>query len=411
MLSIERLNNLAFEVDKEIAEISEEIEANAFINHKKILEQFINSGISEYHLKGSTGYGYNDSARDKLEEIYAGVFGSQAALVRSQIVSGTHAIALCLYGVLRPGDELLSVVGLPYDSLHGMIGINSNESGSLKDFGIKYQQVDLLEGRPDYNSISKAINNKTKLVYIQRSRGYSLRPSLDIDQLSKLVEFIRGIKKDVLIFVDNCYGEFVESQEPIEVGVDLVAGSLIKNPGGGLAPSGGYVVGREDLVEMAAARWTAPGVGAEIGPSPDFVRLLFQGLFLAPRTVAESLHGAVFAARLFERLGYQAFPAYNEKRTDIIQTILLGSEEKLVKFCKGIQSASPIDSGASPIPDDMPGYDNKVIMAAGCFIQGASIELSADAPIREPYAVYLQGGMSRHYTRMAVLNAAMHINK
>jgi cystathionine beta-lyase family protein involved in aluminum resistance len=408
---MERLEALALEVDSEIAEISKEIEANAYMNHKKILGKFVDSGISDYHLKGTTGYGYNDSARDKLEEIYAGVFGSQAALVRSQIVSGTHAIALCLYGVLRPGDELLSVVGLPYDSLHGMIGINSSESGSLKDFGVKYRQVDLLNGQPDLEGIAGAINTRTKLVYIQRSRGYSIRPSLNIEQLSKLIKFIRDIKKDLLIFVDNCYGEFVESREPIEIGADLVAGSLIKNPGGGLAPSGGYVAGREDLVEMAAARWTAPGVGAEIGPSPDFVRLLFQGLFLAPRTVAESLHGAVFTARLFERLGYQTFPAYNEKRTDIIQTILLGSEDKLIKFCKGIQSASPIDSGASPIPSDMPGYDNKVIMAAGCFIQGASIELSADAPIREPYAVYLQGGMSRHYTRIAVLNAALHVHK
>jgi cystathionine beta-lyase family protein involved in aluminum resistance len=408
---MERLEALAIEVDSDIAEISQEIEANAYINHKKILEKFVESGISDYHLKGSTGYGYNDSARDKLEEIYAGVFGSQAALVRSQIVSGTHAIALCLYGVLRPGDELLSVVGLPYDSLHGMIGINSCESGSLKDFGVSYRQVDLLNGQLDFDSIAEAINSKTRLIYVQRSRGYSIRPSLNIEQLSKLVKFIRDIKRDLLVFVDNCYGEFVESREPIEIGADLVAGSLIKNPGGGLAPSGGYVAGREDLVEMAAARWTAPGVGAEIGPSPDFVRLLFQGLFLAPRTVAESLHSAVFAARLFEKLGYQTFPAYNEKRTDIIQTILLGSEDKLVKFCKGIQSASPVDSGASPIPSDMPGYDNKVIMAAGCFIQGASIELSADAPIREPYAVYLQGGMSRHYTRIAVLNAALHVHK
>lgn len=375
------------------------------------MNQFIRSGITDYHLKGSTGYGYNDSARDKLEEIYAGVLGAQKALVRSQIVSGTHAIALCLFGVLRPGDELLSVVGLPYDSLHSMIGINSNEPGSLKEFGVNYRQVDLLNGQIDYSSIKRAINKRTKVAYIQRSRGYSLRPSINIDNLALLINFLRECKKDLIIFVDNCYGEFVESKEPIEAGADLIAGSLIKNPGGGLAPSGGYIAGKEDLVEMAAARWTAPGVGSEIGPSPDYIRLLYQGLFLAPRIVAESLHGAVFAARLFEKLGYKTFPAYDEYRTDIIQTILLGSEEKLINFCKGIQSASPVDSGASPIPDDMPGYENKVIMAAGCFIQGASIELSADAPIREPYAVYLQGGMSRHYTRLAVLNAALHIHK
>ncbi len=376
-----------------------------------MLEQFSGLGVSDYHLKGSTGYGYNDSARDKLEEIYAGIFGAQSALVRSQIVSGTHAIALCLFGVLRPGDELLSVVGLPYDSLHSMIGINDSGQGSLKEFGISYSQVDLLKGLPDYAGIKKAINKKTKVVYIQRSRGYSLRPSINIAELSQLIKFVKECNKELIVFVDNCYGEFVESLEPTQVGADLVAGSLIKNPGGGLAPSGGYVIGKENLVEMAAARWTAPGVGSEIGPSPDYVRLLFQGLFLAPRIVAESLHGAVFAARLFEKLGYKTFPAYNEVRTDIIQTILLGSEKKVIKFCQGIQSASPVDSGAVPIPDDMPGYDNKIIMAAGCFTQGASIELSADAPIREPYAVYLQGGMSRHYTRIAVLNAALNIQE
>ena len=375
-----------------------------------MLEQFIKAGVTDYHLKGSSGYGYNDSARDKLEEIYAGVFQSESALVRGQIVSGTHAIALCFFGVLRPGDELLSVLGEPYDTLVSMIGIRGNEPGSLKELGVSYRQVDFLnDGRPNFEGIKKAINPKTKMIYIQRSRGYSLRSSFGIKEIAELINFLRQCKKELIIFVDNCYGEFVEGQEPIEVGADLVAGSLIKNPGGGLAPSGGYVAGKESLVEMAAARWTAPGVGAEIGPSPDYIRLLYQGFYLAPRFVAEALHGAVFAAKFFERLGYQAIPTYEEPRTDIIQAIVLGSEKKLIRFCRGIQSASPIDSNANPIPDDMPGYENKVIMAAGTFVQGASIELSADAPIREPYAIYLQGGLSRHYVRMAVINAALHL--
>jgi len=321
--------------------------------------------------------------------------------------SGDHAIALCLFGVLRPGDELLAVQGTPYDTLVKMIGIRGNESGSLKEMGISYRQVELLnDGTPDFSGIKNAIGTKTRMVYIQRSRGYSLEPSFSINKISSLIKFLRDCKKDLVIFVDNCYGEFVEHSEPIEAGADLIAGSLIKNPGGGLAPSGGYLAGKTRLVEMAANRWTAPGVGSEIGPSQDFIRLLYQGLFIAPRCVAEALQGAVFTARFFERLGYQTIPSYNEPRTDIIQVVVLGAEEKLIRFCKGIQSASPVDSAASPEPWDMPGYENKIIMAAGTFIQGASLELSADAPIRHPYAVYLQGGLSRYYTRLAVINAA-----
>ncbi|MFZ5633760.1 MAG: aminotransferase class I/II-fold pyridoxal phosphate-dependent enzyme [Bacillota bacterium] len=399
-------------MEEEAGEISREIEKSSYANHKKVLEEFIRARVGDYHLKGSTGYGYNDAAREKLEEVYAGVFRSQSALVRGQIISGTHAIALCFFGVLRPGDELLSVQGEPYDTLVEMIGFRGEEPGSLKELGVGYRQVDLRpDGTLDLGGIREAISGRTKMVYIQRSRGYSLGPSLNLKEIAGLVKFLRECKRDIIIFVDNCYGEFVEKQEPIEVGADLVAGSLIKNPGGGLAPSGGYVVGKRDLVEMAAGRWTAPGVGSGIGPAPDYIRLLYQGLYLAPRCVAEALHGAVFTARFFERLGYKAIPSYDQPRTDIIQAIILGSESKLVKFCRGIQSASPVDSGAAPLPGDMPGYENKIIMAAGTFIQGASLELSADAPMREPYAVYLQGGLSRHYVRMAAVNAALMLER
>ncbi|MFZ5644191.1 MAG: aminotransferase class I/II-fold pyridoxal phosphate-dependent enzyme [Bacillota bacterium] len=398
---------LADEVEKEIEEICRQIEKTSYLNHRKVLEQFTVAGVSDYHLKGSTGYGYNDSARDKLEELYSGIFKGESSLVRGQIISGTHAIALCLFGLLRPGDELLSVQGTPYDTLLKMIGITGNEPGSLKELGVSYRQVELLEGgRPDFESIKTAINDNTKMVFIQRSRGYSLRPSFNIEMISSLIKFLRECKRDLIIFVDNCYGEFVENREPIEVGADIVAGSLIKNPGGGLAPSGGYLVGKEKYVQMAANRWTAPGVGSEIGPSQENVRLLYQGLFVAPRMVAEALQGAIFAARFYERLGYKAIPSYDEPRADIIQAVVLGSEDKVIKFCRGIQSASPVDSMAAPEPWDMPGYDHRVIMAAGTFIQGASLELSADAPIREPYAVYLQGGLSRYYSRLAVIKAA-----
>jgi len=406
----DRLDRLAAEVEKETEEISRHIEKRAYQNHNKVLDAFTGARISDYHLKGSTGYGYDDAAVEKIEELYARVFRSESALVRGQIVSGTHAIALCLFGLLRPGDELLSVQGGLYDTLVKMIGIRGNEPGSLKDFGITYRQVNLLEdGSPDLAGIKKAISEKTKVVCLQKSRGYSLRPALDIKATAGLIRYIKSCKQSVVVFVDNCYGEFVELEEPVEAGADLVAGSLIKNPGGGLAPSGGYVAGKKELVKMAANRWTAPGVGSGIGPAPDYIRLLYQGLFIAPRCVAEALHGAVFAARFFERLGFRTVPAYDEARTDIIQSILLGSDEKVIKFCRGIQAASPVDSSALPIPGDMPGYENQIIMAAGTFVQGASLELSADAPIRDPYAVYLQGGLSRHYTRLAVINAARSI--
>ena len=405
-----KLIDLALEVDAEITPVCNKFEKISLNNHQKVLQAFRKARVSDYHLKGGTGYGYNDPGREILEEIYSQVFNTEAALVRSQIVSGTHAIALCLFGVLRPGDELLAVQGRPYDTLESIIGLPGDGKGSLGDFGIIYRQVEPLPGGElDYDAIQKAINKKTRMIMLQRSRGYSLRPSLNINDMSTLISFIRSCKEDVVVLVDNCYGEFAETLEPTDVGADIVAGSLIKNPGGGLVPTGGYVVGTKELVKLTAARWTAPGIGSEVGPAPDFIRLMFQGFFLAPSIVAGALQGAVFTARLFEKLGFYVGPLYDEPRTDIIQTIMLGSPEKLVAFCRGIQSASPVDAHVRPKPGPMPGYSDQVIMAAGTFIQGASLELSADAPLRKPYAVFMQGGLSKHYTRLAAINAARHV--
>lgn len=405
------LYQLALEVEAEIQDIYHQLEVRAFDNHTRVLEAFKRNRVSDFHLKGGTGYGYGDAGREVLERIYADVFGGEAALVRGQIVSGTHAIALCLLGVLKPGDRLLSAQGAPYDTLAETIGIGSNKQGSLKSYGVEYQQVELLpDGHLDWDGIKKALKtSKINMVTIQRSRGYAWRPSLTISEMKELIDFIREQSPDTIIFVDNCYGELVENQEPLHVGADLIAGSLIKNPGGGIAPTGGYIVGRADLVELAATRWTAPGIGAEVGPTLEHQRLLMQGIFLAPHIVTEALKGAVFAARLFERLGYEVSPHYQEYRTDIIQAIKLGNADRLIAFCRGLQSASPVDSYVAPEPDGMPGYEDAVIMAAGTFVQGASIELSADGPLREPYAVYLQGGLSKEYVKLGVLSAAQRV--
>lgn len=405
------LYQLALEVEAEIQDIYHQLEVRAFDNHTRVLEAFKRNRVSDFHLKGGTGYGYGDAGREVLERIYADVFGGEAALVRGQIVSGTHAIALCLLGVLKPGDRLLSAQGAPYDTLAETIGIGSNKQGSLKSYGVEYQQVELLpDGHLDWEGIKKALKtSKINMVTIQRSRGYAWRPSLTISEMKELIDFIREQSPDTIIFVDNCYGELVENQEPLHVGADLIAGSLIKNPGGGIAPTGGYIVGRADLVELAATRWTAPGIGAEVGPTLEHQRLLMQGIFLAPHIVTEALKGAVFAARLFERLGYEVSPHYQEYRTDIIQAIKLGNADRLIAFCRGLQSASPVDSYVAPEPDGMPGYEDAVIMAAGTFVQGASIELSADGPLREPYAVYLQGGLSKEYVKLGVLSAAQRV--
>ncbi|WP_031514592.1 aminotransferase class I/II-fold pyridoxal phosphate-dependent enzyme [Desulfofalx alkaliphila] len=401
------LKKIVSEVEYEIEPIYRQIEKTSMHNHARVLKAFQLARVSDFHLKGGTGYGYGDAGRDVLEKIYAHVFGAEAALVRGQIVSGTHAIALCLFGVLQPGDHLLAVQGAPYDTLEQVIGIRESTPGSLRSYGITYNQIELLpDGSLDWQGIGKALSKKTKMVMIQRSRGYAWRPSLSIAEIEKLVQFIKSIQPQTVVFVDNCYGELVETKEPCHVGADLIAGSLIKNPGGGLAPTGGYVVGRKDLVQLAANRWTAPGIGDEVGPTLGYHRLLMQGIFIAPHTVAEALKGAVFTARLFERLGYRVSPVYDEHRTDIIQAIALGDGDKLVEFCRGLQSASPVDSYVQPEPDGMPGYDDAVVMAAGTFVQGASIELSADGPLREPYAVYVQGGLSKEYIKLGILSAA-----
>ncbi|AEG60243.1 aminotransferase class I/II-fold pyridoxal phosphate-dependent enzyme [Desulforamulus ruminis] len=409
-MHLNQLDKLAIEVETEVQPVYREIEARAMDNHARVLEGFHRARVADYHLRGTTGYGYNDAGREALETVYAHIFGAEAALVRGQIVSGTHAIALALFGLLRPGDELLAVQGSPYDTLEELIGKRGNAPGSLRELGVGYRQVELTpEGTLDWQAIEQGLNEKTRVVLVQRSRGYAWRPSLTLDQLKKLITFIKTKSSRALVFVDNCYGELVDMLEPPAIGADLAAGSLIKNPGGGLAPTGGYVVGRRELVEMAANRLTAPGIGGEVGPSLGHQRLLFQGIFLAPHTVAEALKGAVFVARLFERLGFKVSPSYDEPRSDIIQSIALETPERLVAFCQGLQAASPVDAHALPEPDYMPGYEDDVIMAAGTFVQGASIELSADAPLRKPYAVYLQGGLSKEYVRLGVLSAARKV--
>lgn len=400
---------LSFVEQKEtnIEDYLTKVNKNSEKNHFKVLKAFQDLGISDFHFNESTGYGYGDSGRDKLDELYAKVFGAEAALVRSQMVSGTHSIALCLFGILRPGDELLSITGKPYDTLAKVTGEEGKgERGSLREWGVSHRIIDLNDdGKPNYEIIKKSLKSNTKMVAIQRSRGYSLRPSFEIQEIKKMVETVKEIKEDVIVFVDNCYGEFVEHLEPPEVGADIIAGSLIKNPGGGIAPAGGYIVGKANLIEKVANRLTAPGLGRELGCSLSSKRLYYQGLFLAPLIVKEALKGAVLTAKIFADLGFKVYPKWNDKRTDIIQAITLGTEEKIMAFCQGIQKGSPIDSFITPIPSEMPGYADCVIMAGGTFIQGSSIELSADGPVREPYTVYLQGGLSYPYIKAGLLSA------
>ena len=368
------------------------------------------NGLSDTHFSQTTGYGYSDRGREILDSLYASVFKAEKGLVRSQIVSGTHALSLVLFGILRPSDELLSITGKPYDTMEEVIGIRGKGMGSLKEFGIIYRQVDLEnDGTCNIEKIKQCINQNTKMVMIQRSRGYDTRNSLSIDYIEHIIKEIRKVSKDVVIFVDNCYGEFVEKKEPIEVGADIIAGSLIKNPGGGLAPTGGYIVGREDLVKKVSYRLTAPGIGDEIGATLGGNRLMFQGLFMAPHVVSEALKGAVFTSRIMQKLGYETWPRFDEKRSDIIQAIKFNNKEELIAFCQGIQKGSPVDSFAVPMPWDMPGYEHQVIMAAGTFIQGASIELSADAPIKEPYIAFMQGGLVFEHVKLGVMIALSDI--
>lgn len=402
----ESVIKLAKSVDKDIEDAIADIEATREYNQLKVIKAFQKNNVSDSHFSGTTGYGYDDRGREVLDSVYARVFKAQDALVRHQIVSGTQALALCLYGVLRPGDELLSITGKPYDTLEEVIGIRGEGGGSLKEFGIDYRQVDLKpDGELDFDSISRSISDRTKMVYIQRSRGYGWRPSIKINDMGRIIEKVKGLKKDAVILVDNCYGEFVEDKEPTEVGADLVAGSLIKNPGGGLAPTGGYIAGKESYVQQAAYRLTSPGLGKKVGSTLGQNRLMFQGLFMAPHVVAESLKGAVFCSALMQKLGFEVSPLPSEKRGDIIQAIRFKNSDNLIAFCQGIQKGSPIDAYVTPEPWDMPGYDSPVIMAAGAFIQGASIELSADAPIKPPFTAYMQGGLVYEHVKLGVMTA------
>lgn len=389
--------------EEQLKERFEEIDQTAEYNQLKVIKALQTHKVSAECFMGSSGYGYNDLGRDTLEDVYATCFKGEAALVRPQITCGTHALALALMSNLRPGDELLSPVGKPYDTLEEVIGIRPSV-GSLAEYGVTYRQVDLLaDGSFDFENIKKAINEKTKLVTIQRSKGYQTRPTLSVERIGELISFIKGIKPDVVCMVDNCYGEFVEKREPLEVGADMIVGSLIKNPGGGLAPIGGYIVGKKECVENAAYRLTSPGLGKEVGASLGVIQSFYQGLFLAPTVVAGALKGAVFAANIYESLGYPVVPNSTESRHDIIQAVTLKSPEALIAFCKGIQAAAPVDSHVTPEPWAMPGYDDEVIMAAGAFVQGSSIELSADGPLREPYAVYFQGGLTWYHAKLGIL--------
>ena len=390
-------------IEKELKERFDSIDENAEYNQMKVLLAMQKNKVSEACLYASSGYGYNDLGRDTLEDVYADAFHAEAALVRPQIACGTHALAVALSGNLRPGDELFSPVGKPYDTLEEVIGIRPSR-GSLAEYGVTYRQTDLLpDGSFDYENIKKAINEKTKLVTIQRSKGYQTRPTLSVERIGELIAFVKNIKPDVICMVDNCYGEFVERIAPTDVGADLIVGSLIKNPGGGLAPIGGYIAGKKEYVENAAYRLTSPGLGKEVGATLGVNQPFFQGFFLAPTVVAGALKGAVFAANIYERLGFGVVPNAVESRHDIIQAVTFGVPEGVIEFCKGIQAAAPVDSYVEPEPWAMPGYDSDVIMAAGAFVQGSSIELSADGPIKPPYAVYFQGGLTWYHAKLGIL--------
>ncbi len=384
-------------------------------NQQKMLKAFQLAGVSESHFSGSTGYGYDDRGRDILDKVYSYVFDAEDSLVRHNFVSGTHTLAVALFGMLRPGDEMVCVTGTPYDTIQGTIGINSDYSGSLKDFGVKYSQVELKsDGTVDLDAIREVASKHPKMIYIQRSRGYSTRHSLLCKDIKAICDVVRSVTDKSIIMLDNCYGEFVECDEPLSSGVDIMAGSLIKNPGGGITPTGGYIAGRADLVEMCSYRLTTPGTGKELGCTLSILREMFMGAFHAPQVVGEALKTAAFTAALFELLGYDVDPKFDEDRGDIIEVVKLHNSENLIAFCKGIQAGSPVDSFVTPYPSDMPGYDSKVIMAAGAFTLGSSIELSADAPLREPYAVWMQGGLNFNSSKVGIMLAAqevLNINK
>lgn len=397
---------LADLVERELEEAHQNVERIAEHNQWKVLQAFQKWKVSDFHFSGSTGYGYNDRGREVLDGLYAEVFGAESAIVRPHFVSGTHTISTALFGMLRPGDHLLFITGSPYDTLHKVIGIPNDGKGTLSDWGVEVETVALLEdGNVDWNQVEQKLKPTTKVAAIQRSRGYSWRPSFSVEEIGQMVQRIKSLAPDVNVFVDNCYGEFTERLEPTQVGVDLMAGSLIKNPGGGLAASGGYIAGKRHLVDQAANRLTAPGLGAEVGAMLGASRAIFQGLFLAPHMVGQAVKGVIFAAALFEKMGFITHPTYQDTRTDLIQAIQFQTKEQLIRFIQCIQEASPVDSYVRPEPWEMPGYTDSVIMAAGTFIQGGSLELSADAPIREPFIAYMQGGLTYEHVKMAVIHA------
>ena len=403
------LINLAEEVEEELTEEFKKIDKIKEYNSIKVLKAFQENRISDMHFGTTTGYGYGDVGRDTIEKVFAKCLGAEDALVRNQFISGTHALTIALFAMLRPGDTMLSINGKPYDTLDSVIGIEENAS-SLKSYGIKYEQIDLIGNSFDTEKIvERAKKGNVKLICMQRSKGYAIRKSLSLKAIKDIITEIKKVNKDAIIMVDNCYGEFVDTIEPLEIGADIIVGSLIKNLGGGIAPNGAYIAGKKELVELAAERLTAPGLGKEAGPSLGANRQFLQGLFLAPQVVANSLKIAVFASRMLEKLGYNVEPKYNEKRTDIVQTIEFGNPEQLIRFCQGIQKGSPVDSDSIPEPWEMPGYTDKVIMAAGTFIQGSSIELSCDAPIRPPYVAFMQGGLTYEYGKIGVLTAINNI--
>lgn len=399
------VSDFCLEVEASLKDRFEKLDEVAEYNQMKVLAAMQKHRVSAECFNGTTGYGYNDLGRDTLEEVYATCFKGEAALVRPQITCGTHALALALMSNVRPGDEILSPVGKPYDTLEEVIGIRPSK-GSLAEYGVTYAQVDLLaDGGFDFDGIRNAINNRTKLVTIQRSKGYASRPTLSVERIGQLISFIKEVKPDVICMVDNCYGEFVEKREPLEVGADMIVGSLIKNPGGGLAPIGGYIVGKKECVENAAYRLTSPGLGKEVGASLGMMQSFFQGFFLAPTVVNAALKSAIFAANVFERLGFAVIPNGSASRHDIIQAVTFEKPEGLIAFCQGIQAAAPVDSYVTPEPWDMPGYDSQVIMAAGAFVQGSSIELSADGPLRPPYTAFFQGGLTWYHGKLGIMMA------
>ncbi|PLR77107.1 hypothetical protein CU633_12120 [Bacillus sp. V3-13] len=408
--SWEKLYPLVTEIEKKIAVVHQKIDERIDTNQYRVLQSFQKYRVSDSHFIPSTGYGYDDAGRETLEKVYADVFGGEAGLVRPQIISGTHAISIALFGVLRPGDELLYITGKPYDTLEEIVGIRGTGNGSLREFGINYNSVPLAEGgKIDFQAVKKAIKPNTKMIGIQRSKGYATRPSFTIREIEDMIRFVKEIKNDIVVFVDNCYGEFVEELEPCHAGADLIAGSLIKNPGGGLAKTGGYIIGKQQWVDACSYRLTSPGIGAEAGASLYSLQEMYQGFFLAPHVTGQALKGAVFTAALLETLGMNSSPKWDAERTDLIQSVQFDDREKMVAFCQAIQFASPINSHVTPYPSYMPGYGDDVIMAAGTFIQGASIELTADGPTRPPYVAYVQGGLTYSHVKMAICIAVDHL--